>query len=49
ADAKGRYRITRDSELQGPWFIELTPHNNEWLVQGRVTFPTESPTQLMNY
>ncbi|MBY7893651.1 FixH family protein [Vibrio fluvialis] len=49
ADAKGRYRINRDSELQGPWFIELTPHNSEWLVQGRVTFPTESPTQLMNY
>ncbi|MBD0785680.1 FixH family protein [Vibrio sp. Y2-5] len=48
ADAKGNYKITRDEEMQGPWFIELTPHNGEWLVQGRVTFPSASPTQLMN-
>jgi hypothetical protein len=48
ADAKGNYKITRDDEMQGPWFIELTPHNGEWLVQGRVTFPSASPTQLMN-
>jgi len=48
ADAKGNYRIALDKEIQGPWFIELTPHNSEWLVQGRVTFPSSSPTQLMN-
>jgi hypothetical protein len=48
ADAKGNYKITREDEMQGPWFIELTPHNGEWLVQGRVTFPSASPTQLMN-
>ncbi len=48
SDAKGNYRISLDHEMQGPWFIELTPHNGEWLVQGRVTFPSSSATQLMN-
>ncbi len=49
ADAKGNYRITLESAIEGPWFIELEPHNKEWLVQGRVTFPTEFATPLMNY
>lgn len=48
ADAKGVYRVTPSQEIQGPWFIELTPHNEEWLIQGRVTFPTETTTDLMN-
>lgn len=48
SDANGDYRLTLDEAMQGPWFIELTPHNAEWLVQGRVTFPSESPTELMN-
>ncbi len=47
SDAKGNYKISLDDEMQGPWFIELTPHNGEWLVQGRVTFPSSSPVQLM--
>ncbi len=47
ADAKGIYRLTLDNELQGPWFIELAPHDGQWLVQGRVTFPSSS-TALMN-
>ncbi|AMG04502.1 FixH family protein [Vibrio mimicus] len=47
ADAKGVYRVKLDSELQGPWFIELTPHDGQWLLQGRVTFPSSS-TSLMN-
>ncbi|MCD1238628.1 FixH family protein, partial [Vibrio cholerae] len=47
ADAKGVYRLNLENELQGPWFIELTPHDGQWLVQGRVTFPS-SPTALMN-
>lgn len=47
ADAKGIYRLNLENELQGPWFIELTPHDGQWLVQGRVTFPS-SPTALMN-
>lgn len=48
SDAKGAYRFVLDHELQGPWFIELTPHDKKWLVQGRVTFPSSSPVQLSN-
>ncbi|NGZ14423.1 hypothetical protein HGG78_11845 [Vibrio aestuarianus] len=48
SDAQGTYRITLPSPLQGPWFIELTPHDAEWLIQGRVTFPVATSTQLMN-
>lgn len=47
-DANGRYRLTTDSKIVGPWFIEITPHNNEWLIQGRVSFPSQNPTKLSN-
>lgn len=48
SDAQGIYRITLPVPLQGPWFIELAPHNEEWLIQGRVTFPMPTSAQLMN-
>lgn len=48
ADARGNYTLTLDHHLEGPWFIELTPHDSEWLVQGRMNFPIETPTQLTN-
>ncbi|NOH96306.1 FixH family protein [Vibrio sp. 99-70-13A1] len=48
ADAKGNYRLILENDIQGPWFIELSPHNSEWLIQGRITFPLETPTRLMN-
>ncbi|OBT12183.1 hypothetical protein A9264_03345 [Vibrio sp. UCD-FRSSP16_10] len=48
ATPSGRYRIQLDEPLQGPWFIELRPHNEQWLVQGRMTFPSTTPTPLMN-
>lgn len=48
ADARGNYTLTLDHHLEGPWFIELTPHDEEWLVQGRMNFPIETPTQLTN-
>jgi len=48
SDAKGVYRFELDHELQGPWFIELTPHDKKWLVQGRVTFPSSAPVLLTN-
>ncbi|MFV8461611.1 FixH family protein [Vibrio campbellii] len=48
ADARGNYTLTLDHRLEGPWFIELTPHDEEWLVQGRMNFPIETPTQLTN-
>lgn len=48
ADARGNYTLTLGHHLEGPWFIELTPHDEEWLVQGRMNFPIETPTQLTN-
>ncbi|CAH6930359.1 conserved hypothetical protein [Vibrio chagasii] len=48
ADARGNYTMTLDHHLEGPWFIELTPHDEQWLVQGRMNFPIETPTQLTN-
>ena len=48
ADANGNYRLDLDSELQGPWFIEVTPHDQSWLIQGRVQFPSPSPVPLIN-
>ncbi|WP_045411120.1 FixH family protein [Vibrio owensii] len=46
ADATGNYRLTPESSIQGPWFVELEPHNKEWMIQGRVEFPAQ-PTTLM--
>ncbi|CAK6715421.1 FixH family protein [Vibrio harveyi] len=46
ADAKGNYRLTPENSIQGPWFVELEPHNKEWMIQGRVEFPAQ-PTILM--
>ncbi|MGR5238914.1 FixH family protein [Vibrio alfacsensis] len=46
ADAKGNYRLKADESIQGPWFVELQPHNQEWMIQGRVEFPA-SLTTLM--
>lgn len=48
SDANGRYRISLSSPIQGPWFVKLQPHDSEWLIQGKVTFPSESPTVLLN-
>ncbi|AUI86124.1 hypothetical protein BS333_06840 [Vibrio azureus] len=47
ADVNGNYRFTREEPINGPWFIELQPHNKEWMIQGRVEFPASSTT-LMN-
>ncbi|KJY82411.1 CcoH [Vibrio galatheae] len=48
SDARGHYRLTLDNELQGPWFIELSPHDEQWLIQGRVEFPAVSFVPLSN-
>lgn len=48
SDAAGNYRLSLDESLQGPWFIKLTPHDKSWLIQGRVNFPSESATVLMD-
>ena len=46
ADAKGNYRLTPEDSIKGPWFVELEPLNQEWMIQGRVEFPAQ-PTTLM--
>ncbi|WP_375754027.1 FixH family protein [Vibrio sp. HN007] len=46
SDANGVYRHTLEEQITGPWFVELEPHTKEWLVQGKVTFPSSTPTAL---
>ncbi|NNN43750.1 MULTISPECIES: FixH family protein [unclassified Vibrio] len=48
ADFQGHYRIKLDEALNGPWFLELSPHNDQWLIQGKVNFPSVAATQLLN-
>jgi hypothetical protein len=48
ADASGNYRLNLGHEVQGPWFVELQPHDEAWLVQGRVTFPSTTETILLD-
>ncbi|WP_261817357.1 FixH family protein [Vibrio gallicus] len=47
ANASGVYKIELESPLNGPWFIELMPHDQKWLIQGRMTFPSSQPVPLM--
>lgn len=46
ADAKGNYRLTPEDSIKGPWFVELEPHNKEWMIQGRVEFPAQQTTLM---
>ncbi len=48
ATATGEYRLPISQDMNGPWFIELSPHNDEWLIQGRISFPTSEFTPLSN-
>ena len=48
SDANGNYRLRLDTPLQGPWFIKLEPHNKEWIIQGKVAFPSKAPTVLLD-
>jgi hypothetical protein len=48
ADASGTYKLQLNEPLEGPWFVELMPHNKEWLIQGRINFPSSTPVPLMN-
>ncbi|USD66548.1 FixH family protein [Vibrio sp. SCSIO 43136] len=47
ANASGRYTILLDAPISGPWFVEIEPHNKEWLIQGKVTFPASDFIPLM--
>ncbi|CAM3143149.1 FixH family protein [Vibrio mytili] len=42
ADASGNYRLTADESIQGPWFVELEPHDKQWMLQGKIEFPAVS-------
>ncbi|MGU3842755.1 FixH family protein, partial [Vibrio diabolicus] len=46
ADASCNYRLTAEESIQGPWFVELQPHDQQWMIQGKVEFPASS-TPLM--
>lgn len=46
ADGKGIYRLQFDDAISGPWFVEVAPHDNKWMLQGRVNFPSSEPVQL---
>ncbi|CAM4154256.1 FixH family protein [Vibrio neonatus] len=48
ANPSGTYKVHLKEPLQGPWFIELQPHDKQWLIQGRMSFPSSTPTPLMN-
>jgi hypothetical protein len=48
ADASGHYRLSLKEAMQGPWFIEITPHDKQWLIQGRMNFPSTSHHLLVN-
>lgn len=47
SDANGNYRMNLDTKLSGPWFVKVQPHTREWLLQGKVTFPS-AKTLLTN-
>ncbi len=46
ANGLGQYIIPLETAIKGPWFVEVEPHNKEWLIQGKMTFPLQSPTAL---
>ncbi|CAH0525984.1 FixH family protein [Vibrio hippocampi] len=48
ADASGVYRLSLPDAIQGPWFVELQPHDQSWMIQGRVTFPSEAFVALLD-
>ncbi|MBD1556839.1 hypothetical protein HC752_07805 [Vibrio sp. S9_S30] len=48
ANGLGQYVISLENEIDGPWFVKVEPHDKKWLIQGKVTFPLQSPTQLGN-
>ena len=43
ADAQGRYRVTINADLTGPWYIKITSFDKRWALQGRTHFPSSLP------
>ncbi|MGF1741435.1 FixH family protein [Vibrio profundum] len=46
SSANGQYRVKLDNELKGPWFIEVSPYDKAWKLQGKINFPIHSNTRL---
>ncbi|MGF1765403.1 FixH family protein [Aliivibrio kagoshimensis] len=46
ADGKGLYRMQFSDAISGPWFVEVGPHDNQWMLQGRINFPSTDPVEL---
>jgi hypothetical protein len=49
ADAQGHYRINHDVELKGPWFVKVSSFDSRWILQGKVNFPSTTPTAINRY
>ncbi|MGB2080055.1 MAG: FixH family protein, partial [Vibrio sp.] len=47
SDANGVYRIRLDTPIQGPWHVKIMPHNQAWLIQGKVGFPSQQSIEIM--
>lgn len=46
ADAQGHYRLSLDVALNGPWFVKVSSFDQRWILQGKVNFPSTTPTPL---
>jgi hypothetical protein len=49
ADAQGHYRISLDEALNGPWFVKVSSFDQRWILQGKVNFPSTTPTSLNSH
>lgn len=47
ADAQGVYRFQSEHSIQGPWHIKIQPHDNAWLIQGKISFPSQTFIKIM--
>ncbi|HIF9075792.1 TPA: FixH family protein [Photobacterium damselae] len=42
----GKYVMQIPQSIDGPWFIEIEPFNDDWMLQGRVNMPISDPIWL---
>lgn len=49
SDAQGFYRLTLNEQLQGPWFVKIASFDNQWILQGKVNFPTDTAIALNSH
>ncbi len=46
ADATGRYRLTLNEPLSGPWYVEVNSFDGAWALNARANFPSSVPVKL---